>query len=95
MSFPPLVTVKNILSFNSDEINESPAARFPAGPDIFLEASLNHISRHKTSVFYPSIADANEVLFRFWFKEPEDFPLRWWVGLEFIRWLAQERAPQP
>jgi len=31
----------------------------------------------------------------FWFKEPEDSPLRWWVGLEFIRWLAQERAPQP
>ena len=42
----------------------------PTGPDIFLEASLNHISRHKTSVFYPRITDANEVLFRFWFKPP-------------------------
>ncbi len=42
----------------------------PTGPDIFLEASLNHISRHKTSVFYPRITDANEVLFRFWFKSP-------------------------
>jgi hypothetical protein len=42
----------------------------PTGPDIFLEASLNHISRHKTSVSYPRIADANEALFRFWFKPP-------------------------
>lgn len=42
----------------------------PTGPDIFLEASLNHISRHKTSVFYPRITDANEVLFRFWFNSP-------------------------
>jgi hypothetical protein len=42
----------------------------PAGSDIFLEASLNHISRHKTSIFYPRIVDANEALFRFWFKPP-------------------------
>jgi len=42
----------------------------PTGPDIFLEASFNHISRHKTSVSYPRIIHANEALFRFWYKSP-------------------------
>jgi hypothetical protein len=42
----------------------------PSGADMFVEASLNHISRHKTSVFYPRITDANELLVRLWFKPP-------------------------